>query len=148
MLAFVAAAAGIGALAVGLAQTAIVGTLAYGADDSPDVGVVGALSDLEQILSPGVIVFPLAVVVACASAAALRGALPRRLGVYGAVLSVGLLAGGSVLFADGDTFGLGGDFTAIVRAGLLVWIVATSVALMRGPRHQATPAADPAPNPA
>jgi hypothetical protein len=149
MLAWIVGAAGIGALAVGFAQNAVTATLAYGAAREADPGLVRTLHDLEAVLSPGIIVFPLALVVAGASVAAIGGgALPRWLGLYGAVLSVALLAGGSVLFADGATFELGGDYTQVVRAGLLAWIVAASVSLMRRERSHAAATQVPAASPA
>jgi hypothetical protein len=128
--------AGAAGATVGFAEAAIPATLAYASKHGgADPSLVKSLVDLDAMLSPNLILFPLGLVIGTVAYAALvHGALPRWVGFAGAAVTAGCLLGAMGLFVDSGALRTGGGFIPVLRVSILAWVVATSVAMLRGAR--------------
>lgn len=118
--------AGLMSVTIKVASAAPVLAARYRAGDGLDPQLARTLQDINDA-SFALTFFPLAVLLAAFAIVAIRsGALPRWLGWIAAVISVAFLVGGLVGSAD-----LGSEWAALPMLLYPIWVIATSVVLIR-----------------
>lgn len=128
-----ALAGGVAAVALVLAGTAVVNAAAFQVAGAGDLRLNHALYDVaNDLFFMSGFAFA-AFFVAAGLAISSTGALPGALAPAAYVVALLNLAGGIGLFAKSGFFAIGGAFGFIVPLASLLWVLAVSVVLLRGP---------------